>query len=152
VAGFPLPPGYEISTDPRRIDAGFVHRYLSEESYWARGATRETVERAVANSMCFGLYGPDGAQVGFARVTTDRATFGYLSDVFVVPAHAGKGLGKALMSAVVGHPDLQGLRRFLLATKDAHKLYEQFGFEPLSAPDRFMEILDPAVRQRLRGS
>jgi GNAT superfamily N-acetyltransferase len=139
----PLPSGYTISTDPLRIDVDFVHRYLSEQSYWARRIPRALVERAIANSLNFSVFGPDGAQVGFARVVTDKAAFAWLADVFVVPAESGHGLGKALLAAIMGHPDLQGLRRFALGTRDAHGLYAQFGFTPLSAPDWQMEIFRP---------
>lgn len=149
MADHPLPAGYEVSTDPSRIDIGLVHRYLSEASYWARGVSREVVETSIAKSLCFGAYRQDGAQVGFARITTDRATFAYLADVFVLPEIAGPGLGRALMAAVLAHPHLQGLRRFLLATRDAHTLYAQFGFRPLARPERFMEIVAPDVARRL---
>ncbi len=131
---------YEISADPARLDLGAVHAYLSGESYWARGIPRALVERSAANSLCFGVYAPAaGEQVGFARVVTDRATFAYLADVYLLPAHRGRGLSKRLMAAVLAHRDLQGLRRFLLATKDAHGLYEQFGFAGLERPDWMME-------------
>lgn len=141
---------YEISTDPARLDLGAVHAYLTR-SYWSPGIPRAVVERAAANSLCFGLYhragGDDGAdrQVGYARVVTDRATFAYLCDVYVLEAHRGRGLSKRLMQAIGAHPDLQGLRRFVLGTKDAHGLYSQFGFTPLANPARMMEILKPDV-------
>lgn len=130
---------YVISTDPARFDVGVFHRYLSEESYWARGRAREATERAVANSIVFGVYAPTGEMVGAARVVTDRATFGWLCDVFVLEAHRGDGLGKALIAAVTGHPQLASLRRLMLATADAHGLYAQHGFQPLTAPERWME-------------
>ena len=134
--------GYEISADPARLDRDLVHRFLSEESYWARGIPRDVVERAIENSLCFGLYsGPE--QVGFARVVTDRAAIAYLGDVFVVAEHRGRGLGKWLIATVMAHPDLQGLRRFMLGTEDAHSLYERFGFRPLARPERMMEIASP---------
>ena len=118
-----------------------IHESL-RTSYWARGIPREVVERSVRNSLCFGAYlGP--RQVGFARVVTDRATFAYLGDVFVVPEHRGRGVSKRLVQAVLAHPDLQGLRRFLLATRDAHGLYAQFGFTPLTNPEHFMTIHNP---------
>ena len=126
----------EISTDPNRLDMALIHRCLSESAYWAIGRPREVVQRAFDNSLCFGAY-HDGRLVGFARVVTDYATFGWLADVFVVEAHRGQGVGKALVQAVEDHPDLQGVR-LLLATKDAHKLYAQYGFEPV-APDRYMQ-------------
>jgi GNAT superfamily N-acetyltransferase len=126
----------EISTDPNRLDMTLIHHCLSESAYWAIGRPREVVQRAFDNSLCFGAY-HDGRLVGFARVVTDYATFGWLADVFVVEAHRGQGVGKALVQAVEDHPDLQGVR-LLLATKDAHKLYAQYGFEPVP-PDRYMQ-------------
>ena len=130
----------EVTTDRARLDVALIHRYLSEESYWAKGIPRERLERAIANSLCFGVF-EDGAQVGFARVVTDRATFAYLADVFVLPSHRGRGISKTIMEAVRAHPDLQGLRRWHLSTLDAHGLYEQYGFRSLSMPERHMEIL-----------
>jgi GNAT superfamily N-acetyltransferase len=130
---------YTISTDPERIDVDLVHRFLSRESYWATGIDRATVERALRNSLVFGAYDAD-QQVGFARVVTDRATFAWLGDVFVVAEHRGAGLGKRLVEAVLAHPDLQGLRFFLLKTSDAHGLYEQFGFRRPADPERFLGI------------
>lgn len=135
---------YEISTDPRRFDVAAIHKFLAEDSYWSRGIPRSTVERAIENSLCFGVY-HGVAQVGFARVVTDRSTFALLADVFVLEAHRGKGLSKALMRRVVEHEDLQGLRRFLLLTSDAHGLYSQFGFKEIGSPARFMEVLRPDV-------
>ena len=116
-----------------------MHRFLSEESYWCPGVSREVVDRSIENSLCFGAY-HRGDQVGFARVVTDRATFAHLMDVFVVEGHRGTGLGKRLVEAVVGHPDLQGLRVFTLATADAHALYERFGFRRVADPGRLMEL------------
>lgn len=136
-----LPQGYEVSTDPARIDLDYVHRYLSQQSYWAGAIPRDVVARSIANALSFGLYGPDGAQVGFARIITDRATFAWLADVFIDPAQQGLGLGKALMDAVVAHPDLQDLRRFMLVTADAHSLYERYGFTAVENPERLMAIL-----------
>ncbi|WP_374685507.1 GNAT family N-acetyltransferase [Promineifilum sp.] len=127
----------EISTDPNRLDVGLIHHFLSEDSYWAQGRALEVTRRAIANSLCFGAY-RDGRQVGFARVVTDRATFAWLADVFVVEEERGLGVGKALLAAVLAHPELQEVRRMLLATRDAHTLYAQFGFRPLDSPDRFM--------------
>lgn len=134
---------FTISTDPQRLDLDAVHRYLAEESYWARGIPRPTLERAVANSLVFGVYASDGRQAGFARVVTDKATFAWLCDVFVLPEFRGQGLSKQLMTAVWSHPDLQGLRRHLLATLDAHGLYRQFGFTDLAAPERYLEVRRP---------
>jgi GNAT superfamily N-acetyltransferase len=140
----PLLADYEISTDTDRLDVEVIHRFLAEDSYWSRGIPRSTVERAIANSLCFGVY-HRGAQVGFARIVTDRSTFALLADVFILEQHRGKGLSKWLMRCVVEHQDLQGLRRLLLLTSDAHGLYSQFGFEPLGSPSRFMEVLRPDV-------
>ena len=131
--------GYEISNDPARLDLDVLHGFL-KTAYWSPGIPRDVLERAIASSIVFGLYDADGAQAGFARVVTDRATFGYLADVFVLPEHRGRGLGKRIMEAVMQHPDLQGLRRFLLATADAHGLYAQYGFSTPSVPDRLMTI------------
>ena len=135
-------PGYEVSHDPARLDVGVVHSFLAQDSYWAKGIPREMVERAIAHSLCFGVY-QGGAQVGFARIVTDRATFALLADVFVLEGHRGKGLSKWLMQAVIAHPDLQGLRRMLLLTSDAHELYRQFGFTEIGNAWRFMEVLRP---------
>lgn len=128
---------YEISTDPERLDVAAIHAAL-DRTYWAAGRPLDTVLRSIAGSLNFGLYAPDGAQVGFTRVITDRATFAWVCDVYVLEEHRGLALGKALMEAVTTHPDLQGLRRMMLATADAHGLYAQFGFEPLDEPSLFM--------------
>jgi GNAT superfamily N-acetyltransferase len=128
---------YSISTDADRLDIDLIHRFLSEESYWAPGVKREIVERSIENSLSFGLYRGSG-QVGFARVVTDRAAFAYLADVFVLPGDRGRGLGKWLVETVLSHPDLQNLRRFFLGTADAHSLYERHGFRPVD-PARMME-------------
>jgi GNAT superfamily N-acetyltransferase len=134
---------YEISTDKTRLDVELIHSFLAG-TYWAAGIPRSVVEKAIANSLCFGIY-VEGNQVGFARVITDLATFGYLADVFVIPEHRGRGLSKALMRHILSHPDMLGLRRILLATKDAHGLYEQFGFGPFKNPERLMSIHNPDV-------
>ena len=134
---------YEISTDPARFDVDAIHAYLTQ-SYWSPGIPRATVARAIANSLCFGVFW-QGQQVGFARMVTDKTTFAYLCDVYVLEAHRGRGLSKQLMAHVMKHPDLQGLRRMMLATRDAHGLYAQYGFTPLAAPDRIMEILKPDI-------
>ena len=136
--------GYAITTEAVDVDA--VHAYLTQ-SYWSPGIPREVVARAVKGSLCFSLFQGE-AQVGFARLVTDRATFAYLADVYVLEAHRGKGLSKWLMETLLGHPELQGLRRWVLMTKDAHGLYAQYGFTPLSKPERAMEIVDPDVYQR----
>lgn len=136
----------EISADRARLDVTMIHEFL-RQSYWAQGIPREVVERSIEHSLCFGAY-RDGKQVAFARIITDYATFGYLADVFVVPEERGRGVSKAMLAAIRAHPDLQGLRRWLLATRDAHGLYAQFGFEPLQHADWFMSIHDPLVYQR----
>jgi ribosomal protein S18 acetylase RimI-like enzyme len=134
---------YSISTDPTRLDVDAIHSYLVS-AYWREGIPRQTLERAIANSLCFGLFqGQD--QVGLARVITDSATYAYLCDVYVLEDHRGKGLGKWLVECVMAHPVLQGLRRFSLATRDAHGLYRQFGFRELSQPESMMEILRPNI-------
>lgn len=129
---------YAISTDPARLDLDVIAGELGR-SYWAAGRPREVIARSLASSLCFGVY-HGAAQVGLARVVTDYATFAWLCDVFVLEAHRGQGLGKWLIATVTAHPDLAGLRRFVLATRDAHGLYSQYGFTPLAAPDRWMEI------------
>jgi GNAT superfamily N-acetyltransferase len=132
---------FEVSSDPNRLDLDVVHGYLTR-SYWATGITRDKVERSLAGSLSFGVYqlaahNAAESQVGFARVVSDHVTFAWLGDVFILEEYQGRGLGKFLMECVVAHPQLQGLRRFVLATRDAHGLYAQFGFEPV--PDgRFM--------------
>ncbi len=132
---------YEVSTDRSRLDLDLIVRFLSEESYWARGRTREEIERAIENSMPFGAYARDGGgQVGFARVVSDRATFAWLADVFVLPEHRGGGVGRSLVQAVLDHSDLRPMRRWLLATADAHGLYRRFGFRELTGVERFMAI------------
>ncbi len=119
---------YRISTDPSLLQVDMIHHYLSEESYWAQKIPREVVVKSLANSLCFGLY-HDDKQIGFARLITDKATFAYLADVFIVEAYRGKGLSKWMMTAIHAHPEVQGLRRWVLGTRDAHGLYEQFGWK-----------------------
>jgi GNAT superfamily N-acetyltransferase len=136
----------EVSTEPARLDLDLIHGFLAE-SYWAKGIPRATLERALRGSLCFGAF--DGqSQVGFARAITDGATFAYVADVFVVPEARGRGVGKALIASMRAHPELQGLRRWLLVTRDAHGLYAQHGFTALAAPERFMESVDPDVYAR----
>ena len=137
---------HEISTDPARLDLELTHRFLSEEAYWSQAVPMDIVRRAIDNSIVFGVY-RDQRQVGFARVVSDRATFAWVGDVFIVETERGHGLGKWLMECVKAHPDLQGLRRWMLATRDAHGLYAQFGFEPADA-DRLMEIRDMDIYKR----
>ena len=134
---------YEISCDKERLDVGAIHAFL-ERSYWSPGVSRTVVQRAISNSLCFGVY-QSARQVGFARVVTDKATFAYMADVYILEPHRGRGLGKRLVEFIMAHQDLQGLRRFMLVTRDAHRLYGQFGFGPVAAPERLMEILDPDV-------
>ena len=134
---------YTITTDKRRFDLAAIHAFLSQ-TYWSPGIPMAIVERAIANSLAFGvLFGQE--QVGFARVVTDKATFAYLADVYVLEAHRGKGISKRLLEAIQAHEELQGLRRFLLATKDAHALYAQFGFKELANPSSMMERWNPNV-------
>lgn len=135
---------FQVSTDQSQLDIPMIYRYLSEQSTWAVGISRPVVERALENSLCFGGY-VDGRQIAFARVVTDFATFGNLVDVFVIPEYRGRGYGKLLMRAVMEHPSLQKLRRFTLATTDAHGLYERFGFTPLQRPDTLMERYFPNI-------
>jgi len=136
--------GYEISDDAGRPDAKAVHAFLAGQSYWAENIPRSITERAISNSLCFGLY-HEGRLAGFARVVTDRATFGYLCDVFVAQEHRGEGRGRWLVACVLQHPDLQGLRRLCLMTRDAHGLYEPFGFREMKDPSRYLEIHRPDV-------
>jgi GNAT superfamily N-acetyltransferase len=138
---------FEISTDPARINVESVHEFLTN-SYWAKGIPLETVQRSIENSICFGMYFAQ-QQIGFARVISDCATFAYLADVFILPAYRGRGLSKWLMECIVAHPNLQGLRRWTLATRDAHQLYAQYGFTPFQKPDRWMERHDPEVYARI---
>jgi GNAT superfamily N-acetyltransferase len=140
---------YRISTDPALLDLDLVHAFL-HGSYWARGIPRATVERSIAHSLPFGLY-HGGAQIGFARVVSDQATFAYLCDVFVLPAFRGQGLARWLCQTALAHPGLYGIRRWILATKDAHPLYAGIGFAPLASPARFMEIADDEVYLRGEG-
>ncbi len=131
-----------VTTDPSRFDLDVVHGFLAT-SYWARGIPRDVVARAMDRSLCFGAFEGD-RQIGFARVISDRATFAYLSDVFVLESHQGRGVGKRLMAAIVSHPELQGLRRWALFTRDAHGLYRQYGFRAPRYPERLMERFDDA--------
>jgi GNAT superfamily N-acetyltransferase len=145
--------GYSISTDKNKMDIDFIHSFLTG-SYWAEGVTKEIVSKSISGSLCFGVFNlekqamPAGRQVGFARMVTDEATFAYLADVFIDDDHRGKGLSKWLMEVILSHPGLQGLRRILLATRDAHGLYTQFGFTPLNNPDRWMQIHNPGVYKK----
>jgi N-acetylglutamate synthase-like GNAT family acetyltransferase len=141
--------GFRISTDPARLDVDVIHGFLAQ-SYWAKGIPREIVERSIRSSLCFGIYeapsrgrGESEKQIGFARVITDRATFAYLADVFVLEGWRGRGLSKWLLETILAHPDLQGLRRFCLGTRDAQGLYARYGFANPKDPSRWMEIVRP---------
>ena len=134
--------GFSISTDNNLLDLGLIHHYLDKDSYWANGIPFDKLERSIKNSLCFGVYF-EGKQIGFARVVTDKATFGYLADVFILPEFRKQGLSKWLVQTIMGHPDLQGLRRWSLATVDAHGLYAQFGFTEITNPERWMQIFTP---------
>ncbi len=130
---------YIFSIDKEKLDINVIHDFLMN-SYWSKNIPIEIVKRSIENSLCFGVY-HQNKQIGFARVISDYTTFGYLADVFILEKHRGKGLSKILMEHIMNHPQLQGLRRFCLGTRDAHKLYEQFGFSVIKSPERFMEIL-----------
>ena len=140
--------GFTVSTDPSRLDLDAIHAFLVT-AYWCEGIPRETVARALANSLGFGLY-EGQRQIGLARVVTDRATFAYLCDVYVLPELRGRGLGSWLMECVLAHPDLQGLRRFSLVTRDAHELYRPFGFTEIKNPGRHMAIARPGLYKQGR--
>jgi GNAT superfamily N-acetyltransferase len=137
---------YTISTDRSRLDIDLIHNFLSSNSYWASGRAREVVERSIENSLPFGIY-RGTEQVGFARIVTDYATFAWVADVFVLPEHRGRGLSKWLMEIIIAHSQLQGFRRWVLSTKDAHELYERFGFMKLHRPERWMERCDPKMQE-----
>lgn len=137
---------FEISDDRSRLDVALIHEFLSTETYWASGRDAETVKRSIENSHSFGVY-KEGEQVGFARVLTDYATFAWIADVFVLKDFRGRGLSKWLMEVILAHPDLQGFRRWVLATKDAQELYRKFGFMELKRPERWMERPDPNMKE-----
>ena len=138
--------GYFINTDKTKLDIPCIHHYLSTESYWAKNIPLDIVKKSIDGAICFGLYKKTNdpssprMQIGFARVITDNATFGYLADVFILPSDQGKGLGKYLVETIMNHPDLQDFRRWMLATRDAHSLYARFGFKPIENPERFMRF------------
>ena len=131
--------GFIISTDKLKLDVEVIHQYLSKEAYWCKNIPLQLVTKSIENSVSFGMYHKD-RQVGFARVVTDKATFGYLADVFIITDYRGRGLSKWLMQCILSHPELQGFRSWLLGTRDAHGLYNQFGFKPLENPERFMRL------------
>jgi GNAT superfamily N-acetyltransferase len=141
---------YVVSDERARLDRAMVRGFIGEQSYWAAGIPQAVMDKAIDHSLCFGLYRGD-VQAGFARVVTDRATFGYLCDVFVDPAQRGKGLGKWLVDCVLSHPDLQGLRRLSLVTRDAHELYAPRGFKPMADPTSYLEIHRPDAYRNSRG-
>jgi GNAT superfamily N-acetyltransferase len=136
--------GYKISSETNDMDVSVIHSYISR-SYWAKNIPLNTMETAINNSLCFGVFTESGDQVAFARMVTDTATFAYLADVFVLEEHRGKGISKWIMKNIIEHPKLQGIRRMALATSDAHALYEQFGFKALNSPESFMELHQPEV-------
>jgi GNAT superfamily N-acetyltransferase len=134
--------GFIISTDKTKLDIAMIHQFLSAESYWSKNIPLSIVQKSIEGAVCFGIYETaQEKQVGFARVITDGATFGYLADVFVINEYRGKGLSKWMIQCILEHPELQGFRRWMLATRDAHGLYSQFGFEPLKNPERIMGLL-----------
>lgn len=135
---------YYISTDKAKLDIAMLHGFLSQ-SYWSPGIPLETLQRAIENSICFGAFHESGEQVGFARVVSDKATFAYLADVFVLPAFRGKGISNLMMEAYTNHPELQGLRRHMLVTRDAHGLYKKFGFTEAKNPENLMQKHNPDV-------
>jgi len=135
---------FVVSTEVARLDLDVSHGFLTN-CYWARGIPREVVARSIKHSLCFGVYDGSGAQVGFARVVSDFATVAYLGDVFVLESHRGRGLSKWMMECIMQHPSLQGLRRWILLTRDAHGLYSQFGFTPVKSAERYMELHRPDV-------
>ena len=138
---------YIVSSDREKLDLPLIHKYLSTQAYWCLNIPFAILKRSVENSLCFGVYHGD-RQVGFARIISDYATIAYLGDVFIIPEHRGKGLSKRLMETIMAHPDLQGLRRWILLTGDAHGLYRQFGWKPVANPDLYMELANPDVYKR----
>lgn len=136
--------GYTISTDQADLDFEFIHQFISR-SYWATGIPAQTLKKAIEHSLCFGVFDAAGQQIGFARVITDKATFAYLADVFIIESVRGRGISKWLIETIVNHADLQGLRRIMLATRDAHGLYSQYGFSGIENPEMLMQIWHPNV-------
>lgn len=139
--------GFRITTEESKMDTKYIHEFLSTKSYWAEGIPIDTVEKSIRGSLCFGVFSNE-RQVGFARAITDKATFAWLADVFIDDRYRGQGLGKWLMEVIISHEDLQGLRRIMLGTKDAHGLYAQYGFIPLPYPERMMTIHYPEVYKK----
>ena len=142
---------YTISTDPARLELDAIHAFLARESYWAAGISRDVLARGLAHSLCFGVYHTE-AQIGFARAISDYATYAYLNDIYILAPHRGQGLASWLIECVLAHPDLQGLRRLMLTTKDAQAFYGRFGFIPLVFPVRHMERLAPDSLEQMRAS
>ncbi|HSZ84999.1 MAG TPA: GNAT family N-acetyltransferase [Puia sp.] len=140
-----------ISDEKEKLNAEYIHDYLSKKSYWAENIPLETVKKSIDGSICFGMC-QNEKQIGFARVVTDKATFGYLADVFIDEDYRGKGLSKWMMEIIMAYPELQGLRRWMLGTRDAHELYSKFGFEPLENPNRVMHIYNADVYKKQVGS
>ncbi|PMG28344.1 GNAT family N-acetyltransferase [Shewanella sp. 10N.286.52.C2] len=142
--------GYVISTDQNKLDISVIHGFISQ-SYWAKGMPITVLAKAIEHSLCFGVFTDQDQQVGFARLITDRATFAYLADVFITDQHRGIGLSKLLIEKVISHPDIQGLRRMMLATRDAHGLYAQYGFLPIDNPEILMQIWRPNIYQQAQN-
>jgi len=140
---------YLITTDKEKLDVPFIHHFLSKEAYWSKDIPLDTVQRSIQNSLNFGVYHHD-KQVGYARIISDYATVAYLGDVFIIPDHRGKGLSKWLVEQVMAHPDLRGLRRWILLTRDAHELYRQYGWQSIASPDKWMEVHHPEVYSHRR--
>ena len=140
--------GFTIITEKEKLDIDLIHSFLNR-TYWAEGISKEVIRRSIEGSLCFGVFEND-KQVGFARMITDRATFAYLADVFIIEEYRGRGLSKWLMEVIMSHPDLQGLRRMMLATRDAHELYKKFGFTPLNNVDRWMHIHNPDIYKAIK--
>ena len=141
-----------LTTDVARFDLDRIFGFLHHDAYWCKGLPRPVFDRSIEHSLCFGAFMPGGEQAGFARIISDRATFAHLCDVFVFPAWRGRGIGKALVEAVLAHPDLRGLRRITLSTSDASGLYARYGFRPLARPERLMEIANPRAYQGKEGA
>lgn len=139
--------GYKISANKNDLDFSVVYQFIAS-SYWAKGIPQTTMQRAIENSLCFGVFTERNQQVGFARVISDYATYAYLADVFILEDHRGKGLSKWLVAEILNHADLQGLRRFNLVARDAHGLYEQFGFARLQTTNGYMEIINSTIYQQ----
>ena len=136
-----------VSTDQKKLDLKLIHDFIAN-SYWAKGIPFELLQRSIKNSLCFGAYTEDNQQIGFARIVSDSATFAYLADVFVLEEFRGKGISRLIMDAVMSHPDLQGLRRIMLATQDAHGLYKKYGFEAVPNPQSLMQVWSPNLYQK----